>query len=58
MAPQKENTMTLDECHEGMPVLYIPPHAQGERTHPDCQRGLVTSISATQVFVRYGAVVV
>jgi hypothetical protein len=46
--------MTLDECHEGMRVLYIPPHAQGERTHPDCQRGIVTSMNATHAFVRYG----
>ena len=46
--------MTLDELHEGMPVLYIPPHAQGDRTHPDCQRGIVTSKSATQVFVQFG----
>ncbi len=46
--------MTLDELHEGMRVLYIPPHAQGERTHPDCQRGIVTSTTATHAFVRYG----
>ncbi len=47
--------MTLDDIHEGMRVLYIPPHAHGERTHPDCQRGIVTSTNATHVFVRYGA---
>ena len=46
--------MTLDELHEGMRVRYIPPHAQGERTHPDCQRGIVTSTTATHAFVRYG----
>ena len=46
--------MTLDELHEGMQVLYIPPHAQGDKTHPDCQRGIVTSKNATEVFVRYG----
>ena len=46
--------MTLDDIHEGMRVLYIPPHAHGERTHPDCQRGIVTSTNATHVFVRYG----
>ena len=46
--------MTLDEIQEGMRVLYIPPHAQGERTHPDCQRGIVMSKNTTHVFVRYG----
>jgi len=46
--------MTLDDIHEGMRVLYIPHHAHGERTHPDCQRGIVTSTNATHVFVRYG----
>jgi len=46
--------MTLDELHEGMQVLYIPPHAHGDKTHADCQRGIVTSMNATQVFVRYG----
>jgi hypothetical protein len=39
---------------EGMPVLYIPRHAQGKRTHPDCQRGIVTGKTATHVLVRYG----
>jgi hypothetical protein len=46
--------MTLDDLHEGMQVLYIPQHAQGERTHPDCQQGIVTSKSDTHAFVRYG----
>jgi len=44
--------MTLEEIHEGMPVLDIPRHAQGERTHPDCQRGIVTGKTATHVLVR------
>ncbi len=46
--------MTLDEIQEGMPVLYIPRHAQGKRTHPDCQRGMVTGKTATHALVRYG----
>ncbi len=46
--------MTLDKIQEGMPVLYIPRHAQGKRTHPDCQRGIVTGKTATHVLVRYG----
>ena len=35
-------------------MLYIPRHAQGKRTHPDCQRGIVTGKTATHVMVRYG----
>jgi hypothetical protein len=54
-AVPQEDPMTLDDLHEGMRVLYIPHHAHGERTHPDCQRGIVTSKSATQAFVRYGS---
>ena len=46
--------MTLDEIQEGMPVLYISRHAQGKRTHPDCQRGIVTGKTATHVLVRSG----
>jgi hypothetical protein len=46
--------MMLDEIQEGMRVLYIPRHAQGKRTHPECQRGIVTGKTATHVLVRYG----
>ena len=46
--------MTLEEIQEGMPVLSIPQHAQGKRTHPDCQRGMVTGKTAPHVLVRYG----
>ena len=46
--------MTLDEIQEGMSVFYIPRHAQGKRTHPDCQRGMVTGKTATNALVRYG----
>ena len=46
--------MMLDEIQEGMPVLYMPRHAQGKRTHPDCQRGIITGKTATHVLVRSG----
>jgi hypothetical protein len=51
---REETPMTLDEIQEGMLVLYIPRHAQGKRTHPDCQHGIVTGKTATHVLVRYG----
>lgn len=47
--------MLLDDIYEGMRVLYIPRHARGNRRHPDCIRGVVTSKSAHDVSVRYGA---
>ena len=46
--------MTFEEIQEGMSVLYIPRHAQGKRTHPDCQRGIVNGKTATHVLVCYG----
>ena len=46
--------MMLDEIQEGLRVLYMPRHAQGKRTHPDCQRGIITGKTAPQVLVRYG----
>ena len=54
MGRREEQAMTLDEITEGMRVLYIPRHAQGQRTHPDCVRGVVTAKDETSVFVRYG----
>ena len=39
---------------EGMRVLYIPMHAEGNPDHRDCERGVVTFIGSEFVFVRYG----
>src|SRR5262245_4783676 len=44
---REEQAMTLDEITEGMRVLYIPHHAEGQRTHPDCVRGVVTAKDAS-----------
>jgi len=38
----------------GERVLYVPNHAHGDRNHPDCERGVVTSTNRVNVFVRYG----
>lgn len=44
----------LDECNkqnaskafkEGDTVIYVPTHAHGDTTHPDCEHGFVTSVS-------------
>lgn len=38
-------------------VIYIPMHAHGDRGHPDCERGCVSSVSTSglHVFVRFNA---
>lgn len=38
----------------GDEVRYVPHHAKGDRSHPDCENGVVTSTNAMYVFVRYG----
>ena len=38
----------------GRHVIYIPPHAKGDREHPDCEVGFITSVRADLVFVNYG----
>ena len=43
----------------GMAVIYVPYHASGNRYHPDCERGVITSINAQTgtIFVRFGQMV-
>lgn len=45
------NRLRLDR---GMQIIYVPNHA-GDRTHPDCEIGFVTSVSHSgeTVFCRY-----
>ena len=54
MEPPDGGPRTSD-FHPGDRVLYVPNHAQGDTTHPDCERGVVTSTNEVNVFVRYGA---
>jgi hypothetical protein len=37
----------------GSPVTYIPPHANGDASHQDSQRGTVSSFNDTYVFVKF-----
>lgn len=37
----------------GSPVTYIPPHAKGDASHPDAERGTISSFNDTYVFVRF-----
>lgn len=48
--------MSTATYRPGDAVTYIPHHAQGDRGHPDCEHGVVTSINSKGViFVRFGA---
>lgn len=38
----------------GSRVRYIPMHAHGDRGHPDCEDGIVSSCNHENVFVKYG----
>jgi len=38
----------------GDKVTYVPRHAKGDASHPDCEEGIVTSMNDKFVFVEYG----
>lgn len=37
----------------GTQIIYVPNHADGDVSHPDCEAGFVTSACATTAFCRY-----
>jgi len=37
----------------GSPVTYIPNHADGDASHPDCERGHISSFRDGNIWVRY-----
>lgn len=41
----KETEMKKEDIHIGQRVRYIPTHASGDRTHPDCENGIVRSFN-------------
>lgn len=45
--------MKAIEFEQGMRVRYIPGHAYGDKTHPDCEDGTVSSNNGRYVFVRF-----
>lgn len=49
-------TMLDEKPPTGARVRYVPWHAEGDPSHPDCQDGTVSSQSVRDdyVFVRYG----
>lgn len=48
-----DTAMELKDFQPGDSVKYIPPHAQNDITHSDCENGVVKSISSLYVFVQY-----
>lgn len=34
-------------------VRYVPGHAHGDKHHPDCEDGIVSSIGSAFVFVKF-----
>lgn len=49
--------MNIEEFHKEMRVAYIPGHAyengKYDPTHPDIEKGTVSSVSAKYVFVKF-----
>lgn len=45
--------MNLDDVQVGRRVRFIPHHAHGDRTHPDCEFGTVTSKNSRYAFVKF-----
>lgn len=49
--------MTLDEARacadRRARVRYVPNHARGDRSHPDCENGRISSVNTVNVFVRF-----
>lgn len=43
----------MEDYRHGDLVRYIPNHAFGNAHHPDCQNGVVSSVTERWVFVKY-----
>lgn len=51
--------MTKRPFKPGDRVIYVPLHAHGERSHPDCEHGKVSSLNERtgDVFVKFDGAV-
>ena len=43
----------MEELKPGMQIIYVPTHANGDISHPDCEAGFVTSVRGDAAFCRY-----
>lgn len=54
MTSPKMDDKRLEDFSVGDQVTYVPYHAHGKASHPDCERGVVSSKNDLYVFVRFG----
>jgi len=45
--------MNTEDFKKGDTVIYVPTHADGDRNHPDCEHGFVTSTNETFVLCKF-----
>lgn len=45
--------MSLENFRPKMCVKYVPNHAFGDKNHPDCELGIVSSVNHKYVFVKF-----
>lgn len=45
--------MGLNDFRVGQRVIYVPMHAEGDLSHPDCEHGRISSKNEYFVFVRF-----
>ena len=50
---RKQRDVKTSDFKKGDKVTYVPVHAQGDRNHPDCEDGVVSSVNEKTVFVKY-----
>lgn len=51
---QHKEVRMLTSFYEGQRVTYVPAHAEGDPTHPDCEHGEITAFSDEEnVWVHY-----
>lgn len=47
------NEFDKGKFKEGDRVVYMPLHADGDLTHPDCETGTVTRVGGKYTFVKF-----
>lgn len=50
---QGDDSLKLENCHEGMRVKYIPIAARHDPDHPDCKVGTIDRVGGNFIRVLY-----
>ena len=45
--------MRQEDLSEGVQVIYVPPHANGDINHHDCEHGFISTWTTSIVFCRF-----